>query len=98
MKNSLVLFKVIWNAVVDVDKLVLTYFSKDYEENFPGNVKAKVTYSLTDENEVVIDMHATTDKPTIVSMTNHSYFNLGGHVSIGFIRLCKKIGKFSETI
>lgn len=59
--------------------LVLTIESPDGDNNFPGNVKAQVTYTLLSDNAIDIAYEATTDKTTVVNMTNHSYFNLNGN-------------------
>ncbi len=63
---------------INPQTLELTYVAKDGEMGFPGNITCKVTMKLTDDNAIDIDYTATTDKPTIVNMTNHSYFNLDG--------------------
>lgn len=77
--------KVVWTARgVLGDKgpgLVLEYLSKDGEEGYPGNLSVTVTYILTDQNELRIHYRATTDQPTPVNLTNHSYFNLAGQGS-----------------
>jgi aldose 1-epimerase len=73
----------IWNveetpAKKGESSIRLTYFSKDGEEGFPGNLKTSVTYTLTDRNELRLDYEAETDKATIANLTNHAYFNLAG--------------------
>src|SRR6185436_12552669 len=69
--------KRVWDVRESEKTLHLTYFSKDGEEGYPGNVTAAVDYTLLD-NELRIDYCATTDRDTIVNLTNHSYFNLRG--------------------
>jgi aldose 1-epimerase len=70
---------VVWDAKqLDDQTLELTYLSKDGEEGFPGNLSVTVTYQLTDENALEITYQATTDKTTVLNLTNHSYFNLSG--------------------
>lgn len=69
--------KKIWTAEsADSSSLVLTYVSADGEEGYPGKLQVKVTYSVTEENELKIEYSATTDKATVVNLTNHTYFNL----------------------
>ena len=63
---------------VDDKTIELNMFSRDGDNNFPGNIEAKVTYTLTDDNAIEIAYEATTDKKTVINMTNHSYFNLSG--------------------
>jgi aldose 1-epimerase len=70
--------KVVWEASASEDALTLTYLSPDGEMGFPGNLRAKVTYSLTADNALRIDYSASTDKATCVNLTNHAYFNLAG--------------------
>lgn len=69
----------VWDATqTDAHTLVLRYVSPDGEEGFPGTLDMTVTYSFTDDNELVIDYKATTDKKTIVNLTNHGFFSLTG--------------------
>lgn len=73
---------VVWETEVIKESIApavkFSYLSPDMEQGFPGNVKIEVVYTLTDSNEVVMDYTWTTDKKTIVNVTNHSYFNLHG--------------------
>ena len=61
--------------------VTFTYLSPDGEEGFPGNCSARVRYTLTRRNELVVEMEATTDRPTCVNLAHHGYWNLGGHGS-----------------
>ena len=74
--------KVVWTAKPSVGirgpQLVLAYFSKDDEEGFPGNLEVTAIYTLTEDNELKLEFAATTDRPTVVNLTHHSYFNLAG--------------------
>ncbi len=78
--------KVVWKGVPTEagDGVAFSYVSSDGEEGYPGTLTSKVTYTWTDENELRIEYEAQTDKPTVVNLTNHSYFNLkdGGASSI----------------
>jgi len=76
--------KVIWDATTENDSvpaLKLSYLSKDGEEGYPGNLTVDVLYTLTDDDELKIEYNASTDKPTVINLTNHSYFNLTGDVT-----------------
>jgi aldose 1-epimerase len=77
--------KVVWRAreveTMQGKGVRFTYTSPDGEEGYPGNLEVRVTYVLTDDNELRIQYRADTDKPTPVNLTNHSYFNLSGHGS-----------------
>ncbi len=71
-------FRVFDARQTDGQNLELHYLSKDGEEGFPGNLDFTVHFTLTDDNALKITYHATTDKPTVVNFTNHTYFNLAG--------------------
>ncbi len=73
---------VVWDAKkTNGQTLELTYLSKDMEEGFPGNLTIKVTYTISDDNAFECSYEATTDKTTVVNLTNHAYFNLNGEGS-----------------
>jgi len=75
-------YKAVWDAkpvkTKDAVGVELTYLSKDGEEGYPGNLNVTVIYWLTNNNEFKIDYKATTDKPTVVNLTQHNYWNLAG--------------------
>ncbi len=72
-----------WNYSIkeEINKasVEFTYFSKDMEEGYPGNLKVKVMYTLTDDNELIIEYKANSDRNTLCNLTNHTYFNLSGN-------------------
>jgi len=74
--------KVLWKGApvrkAGARGVALTYTSKDGEEGYPGTLQVKVTYWLTDANELVWEAEATTDKPTVINLAHHTYWNLGG--------------------
>lgn len=76
--------KVVWDASVAADsvpELTLHYVSKDGEEGYPGNLDVTVKYTLSDDDEVIIEYNAQTDKPTVINLTQHNYYNLTGDPS-----------------
>lgn len=71
--------QVIWDVdSVTPNKIFLSYTSPDGEEGYPGTLKLNMDYSLTDDNEFIIQYHATTDKPTVINLSHHGFFNLKG--------------------
>ena len=71
--------KVIWNSAIDENSVIFSYLSKNGEENYPGDVLVNVTYTLTNENGLELDIKATATKSTPLNLANHVYFNLAGH-------------------
>jgi len=63
------------------ESVKLTLYSKDGDQGYPGNLYVEVLYTLTDDNELIVDYNAVTDKPTIINLSQHTYFNLNGHDS-----------------
>lgn len=77
---------VVWDAhLIDDHSLELFYSSPDMEEGFPGNLSVKVIYTLTNDSQLKIHYEATTDKKTVINLTNHAFFNLDGEDNRGTI-------------
>ena len=93
--------KVLWDAQPGTGKagpsLKIHYLSKDGEENFPGNLSVTVLFTLTDANELRIEYTATTDKKTVLNLTNHSYFNLKESGNILDHQLTLKASRFTPV-
>ncbi len=69
--------RVVWNAEIQGERLVLSHLSPDGAGGFPGNLQVQVAFSLSQDNELKIEYTATTDKDTVCNLTNHTYFNIG---------------------
>lgn len=79
-------------TIISGGKVAFSYICQDGEEGYPNSVLGTVTYSITEENELVLEYLASADGPTPIAMTNHSYFNLTGHVS--HLSLCGLLCQF----
>ena len=86
----------IFQADVQQDALVFTYESPDGDQGFPGTLRMEARYSLSDDHALTIAYRAETDKPTIVNLTNHSYFNLDGHSAPDIRNLVLRV--FADSI
>ena len=93
--------KVLWDAAPgsmnDPSLLRLRYVSKDGEEGYPGNLSVEVRFSLNDANELKVEYGATTEKKTVINLTNHSYFNLAGSGTILENKLTLRAGRFTPV-
>ncbi|MBR6271706.1 MAG: galactose mutarotase [Lachnospiraceae bacterium] len=101
-----VFYKKMFEASTEDEALVLRYFSPDMEEGFPGNLSLEVRYSLTEDNALEISYKAETDAPTVLNLTNHTYFNLDGQdgstifdhkVRLNSSRFTEYAGSFAQT-
>lgn len=84
--------------MLSIIKVIMTHVSNDNYEGYPGAVIASVTFELTDENEFNVNFDATASKPTPINLTNHSYFNLAGHVSFSKHNLIKTYQTLAKCI
>lgn len=74
--------KVLWDAeVIDENAVKFSYISPDGEQGFPGELKVSVVYTITEADGLILSYEAVSDKKTLINLTNHNYFNLGGHES-----------------
>jgi len=87
----------IWDATIEGDSLILRHFSRDGAGGYPGNLEVKLTVTLTEEDEIVLDYHATTDKDTLCNLTNHTYFNIGGQDTVHEHELMIKAKKITKA-
>ena len=94
---NLQVWKVAPHTVPDGVAATLTYTSPDGQDGYPGTMHVTVTYTLEDSNALRIDYQATTDKPTVINLTNHSYFNLGGNGSGSALHQMVQINADSYT-
>ena len=72
---------VVWRGEALPNGIAFTYVSADGEEGYPGRLSVRVTYTLTDRDELAVDYQATTDKPTVINLSQHTYFNLAGQAA-----------------
>jgi len=74
--------KVLWDSeIIDDHAVKFTYVSPDGEQGFPGTLVTNIIYTVTETNGLIVSYHAVSDKKTLINLTNHNYFNLGGHES-----------------
>ena len=74
--------KVLWDSeIIDDHAVKFTYVSPDGEQGFPGTLETNIIYTVTETNGLIVSYHAVSDKKTLINLTNHNYFNLGGHES-----------------
>jgi len=73
----------IWDCEMDGDTVVFSLESPDGDENYPGNLTARIAYTWSDDNVLRMVLGAVTDAPTVVNLTNHTYFNMAGHDKLG---------------
>ncbi|WP_456274662.1 aldose epimerase family protein [Bacillus sp. AK031] len=90
--------KIVWDAEIIGEGVRFTYISPDGEEGYPGNVKISITYTLDNVNQLTIHYEADTDRKTLLTLTNHSYFNLSGNLKHNVLQHTLKIksDRYSE--